>query len=203
LALILIPPLWNSEYVSGFNYMTMAIMYGGFLIARGILNDKIDGSIVRILAAPVTTLNYLVQNLMACMAVLLTQIIIVVTLGSILYDWDASFALLLGLCYTIFASATVTFSFAWSCLFKNKEVSYAIFAVVMSVIALLCGLWIPLEILPDTLRYIGALFPAYWASSGIGNLLATGVSAEYWLSMLAMLFFASAYLLYGGKRRII
>jgi ABC-type multidrug transport system permease subunit len=63
---------------------------------------------------------------------------------------------------------------------------------------------LPLSIVPETIQYIGAFFPAQWAVRAIEALNEYGIGAGmYWLSLLAMLMFAAAYLLYGGKRRII
>jgi ABC-type multidrug transport system permease subunit len=68
---------------------------------------------------------------------------------------------------------------------------------------MLGGFLLPLEILPKVVQYFGAIFPAYWVSTGIGELLADGATHRYWLSLGAIMLFAAAYLLYGGKRRII
>jgi len=124
--------------------------------------------------------------------------------GHVLHGWRLSFTFALVLCYTIFAAACVGFSFAWSCLFKTREVGYSIFSVVAMFMAALGGLVLPLSMLPTAIRYIGAIFPAYWAAFGLDALMVSGAAAwQFWLALAAMALFAIAFLLYGGKRRII
>ena len=205
-ALILLRNLWVGDGIAlqnGFTLMAAVLMFGSFLVARGIMNDRQDGTVIRILAGPTTTFRYLTQNLLACMLPLAASIVVVITTGYFLYDWRLSVAFALMLCYTMFATACVAFSFAWSCLFKSREVGFSIFSVVAMFMAALGGLIIPLSMMPDMLRYIGALFPAYWAAFGLETLLNYGAAGRYWLSLGAMALFAVAFLLYGGKRRII
>jgi ABC-2 type transport system permease protein len=203
LGIILLPGFWQGETPSGFSFIGIALMYGSFVAARGILNDKLDGTITRILSSPVTFLQYLLQNLMAAMAPLTAQILTVGIIGSLLYKWDIIFTLSIMLIYFLFAAASVAFSYAWSCLFKSKETSYAMFSVLMSVVAMLGGLFLPLEILPNALRYIGALFPAFWVSNGILYLQGGNAMGTYWISIAVITMFSILYMVFGSKRRIL
>ena len=205
--LILINSLWTDDGAAlqnGFVLMASVLLFGSFLVARGIMNDRQDGTVIRILAGPVTTFRYLAQNLLACMAPLAAILIVVIAIGAFLYGWRLPFAFALMLCYTIFAAACVALSFAWSCLFKSREASFSVFSVLAMFMAMLGGLVLPLHMMPDALRYVGALFPAYWAAYGLNALLESGAAAgQFWLALAAMALFAAAFLLYGGKRRIL
>jgi len=203
LILIFTRGLWTREGAMGFSFIGVALMYGSFMAARGILNDKLDGTFTRIFTTPVTSLRYLAQNLMAVLTPLLAQILAVGIIGSVLYKWEIGFVLQLMLLYFLFAAASVAFSFAWSCLFKNRETSYAMFSVLMSVVAMLGGFFIPLQILPNALRYIGALFPAFWTSNGILALQGNETMGGYWISAAAIVMFTVLYMVFGSKRRII
>lgn len=203
LVVIFIPGLWQGEEPFGFSMIGVALMYGSFTAARGILNDKLDGTITRILTSPVTSIKYLAQNLMAAMTPLMAQILAVGIIGSMLYGWETGFTLSVVLIYLLFAAASVAFSYAWSCLFKEKETSYAIFSVLMSLVAMVGGFFIPLAILPDALRYVGALFPAFWVSNGILYLQGGNAMGTYWISIAALIMFSILYMAFGSKRRII
>jgi hypothetical protein len=93
LVIIFIPGLWRGSEAMGFSLIGVALMYGSFVAARGILNDKLDGTLTRIFTAPVTALKYLSQNLLAAMTPLTLQILIVGIAGSILYEGEINFAL--------------------------------------------------------------------------------------------------------------
>lgn len=188
----------------GYFLLAMVLMFGAFFMARGIQNDKIDGVVIRVLAGPVTMFNYLVQNFFAAMVPMVGLCAIIGVLGVMLHGWGIPFAVGLAICYSFLAATSIGLSFVFSCWFKDKEVSTSVFTVVITFVAFLGGFTFPLSLLPAPLFYAGALFPAHWTSLAIENLLDYGFSARmYWLSLLAMFLFAVAYILYGGKRRII
>jgi len=204
LVLILIRPFWTDGSVFGFGLMIFLVMSGAFLMSQSILTDKLDGAIVRILAAPLTMRRYLAENLLSCTVPLLVQMALVSLLGFILYDWSLTLSFAMFLCYTVLTLSMVGMSFAWHCLFKNKENGNTGFIFVIMLTALLGGVVLPLELLPGVLEYVGVVFPVYWAMRGMRYVLETGaIGIEYWMSIAALLLFTAAFLLYGGKRRII
>lgn len=205
LVLILIRPLWTGEvFFSGFGLLVMVIWGGSFLMSQGILNDRSDGALTRILAAPVSMFNYLAQNLLAFMVPLTVQVALVTLLGAILYDWSLTVALALFLCYTVFTISAVGMSFAWNCLFKSKDSSFSSFSALVTFGTFLSGAIVPTSQFPEgILQYVGAVLPAYWAVRGIQSLSEFNITGEFWISILAMMLFTMVFLLYGGKRRLI
>ena len=212
IALILIRPLWTGEDSGlgglfgggGFSLLTVVTMSSAYLMSLSILADKADGAIVRILAAPISMRRYLTENLAACAVPLLVQMTLISILGHVLYDWSATLSIAVFLCYTVLTLASVTMAFAWHCLFKGKEGSVVGFSMILFLTAFLGGLTFPVEAFPGPLQYVGAIFPAYWALRGLGAVLEMGaMDGQFWLAIAAMLLFAVAYLLYGGKRRLV
>ena len=204
LLLILVRPLWTGEvFLSGFGVLIMLIWGGTFLMCQNIITDRTDGALTRILAGPVSMLNYLTQNLLAYMIPLTVQVALISVLGALLYGWSLSLVLAFVLCYTIFTMTSVAMSFAWNCLFKSKDSSFSTFTAVVTFGTFLSGALIPLELLPTVLQYVGAVFPAYWAARALSFALEGSATIEYWIGIAVMVLFTAAYLLYGGKRRMI
>ncbi|MCL2401983.1 MAG: ABC transporter permease [Oscillospiraceae bacterium] len=210
IVLILVRPLWTDGGVGfggisgGFSLLTIVTMSSAYLMSLSILTDKADGAIIRILAAPITMRRYLTENLAACAMPLLVQMVIVSTLGRILYSWSLTLSIAVFLCYTVLTIASVTMAFAWHCLFKKVEGNVVGFPLILFLTAFLGGLTFPVEAFPGPLQYAGVIFPAYWAVRGLSAVLETGaMNGAFWLGIAAMLLFSIAYLLYGGKRRII
>ncbi len=203
LGLIFVRNLWVGDAPTGFGMVALAMMTGAYLMAQGILKDKEDGAIIRILSAPVSMLNYFMQNLLACMVPPMIQVALLSTVGFLRYDWKLYFTLAVALCYTMFTMATVAFSFAWHSFFKSKENSNNGFMAAIMFIAALGGLLFPVSQLPGFLQYVGAIFPAYWVSQSFNILLEGGISSEFWLFQAILFLFTVAYLLYGGKRKIV
>lgn len=187
----------------GLFIVAMLILYGGFMMARGIQADKMNGVIIRILAGPVTMRSYLVQNFFSAMVPMTVLSALIGAVGFILHSWEIQFALALVLVYIILAASSIGLSFVWSCIFKDQEASTAIFSVLITGVAMIGGLFLPLAILPRPLWLFGALFPAHWAARAMETFMDYGMNGEYWLSLLAMILFTVAFLLYGSKRRLV
>ena len=204
IVLILFRPFWTDGSEAGFSFLVLVTIGGAYLMSLPIITDKTDGTVLRILAAPITMRRYLAENLLSCAVPLVVQMALISLLGMILYDWSLTLSFAVFLCYTVLTVASVAMAFAWHCLFKSRENSAAGFSLVLFLTAFLGGVTFPVEVFPGPLEYVGAVFPAYWAVRGIGTVLEAGALTEaYWLSIAAMFLFAAAYLLYGGKRRMI
>ncbi|WP_367565752.1 ABC transporter permease [Lacrimispora sp.] len=201
-AMILIPPLWTEENAIGFSFFGITILYGAFLLVRSIMTDRESRTIVRIFAAPVTTFQYLFQNLLGYLVLLMAQILLFALVGSLLYGWQASIAGKLVLGYGLFAAVSIALSLAWNSLFRSSAISGGIFSVVVSVMALLGGVFVPLSLLPDILQTIGMLFPTFWLSSILMDITGGNPPFEFWVSGAVLALFTTAFLIFGSKRRL-
>ena len=180
------------------------VMFGAFMMAGSIQKDKTEGVLIRILAGPVTLRSYLVQNFFAAMVPMMAVSAVIALLGFVMHDWSLTLCVGLFLVYIFLAATSIGLSFAWSCLFKDKEASMSGISLFLTFTAMLGGFMIPLAVLPDALFYIGMLFPAHWASRAIAQLVAYGeFTGMFGLSLVALTGFAAALILYGSKRRLV
>ncbi|TCT16130.1 ABC-2 type transport system permease protein [Natranaerovirga pectinivora] len=203
IGLILIRPLWVGENPAGFGFgfLSLVIMSTAFLLVQGVMTDRVSGTIRRIYAAPIKEYNYLVENLLAYQLILTAQIAIVILIGSFLYQWNTILSVQYFLCYTIFGSASIGLTLAWNSLFKNKESSDAVFSIIVTMMALLGGIFVPIEALPDVLAKIGMVFPTYWVSIGLLAITNNEVKI-FMVSIVALLMFTCAFIIFGSKRRL-
>jgi ABC-2 type transport system permease protein len=202
LGMIFIRPLWTSQYSSGLNLYGLVVLYTAFLLVRSIMTDRITKTVVRIFAAPVTTFQYLSQNLLAYLLLLAVQILVIVGLGAMMYGWDFPLTGKAILGYIVFGGTSIGFSLAWNSLFRGKEISGSVFFVVSSFMALLGGITVPLTILPELIKKIGMLFPPYWLASALFAIQEKGGGSDYWLSIAVLMLFTAAFLIFGSKRRL-
>lgn len=201
-AMILIPPLWTTGNAAGLSLFGMTILFGAFMLVRSIMTDRETRTIVRIFAAPVTTFQYLFQNLLGYLLILMVQILLFVSVGSLLYQWEAPLAGTLVLGYGFFAAASVGLSLAWNCLFTSKMISEVVFYITISAMAILGGVYIPISMLPDMLQKIGMLFPLYWLSGILTEATGTRTPFGIWSSVAMLALFTAAFLIFGSKRRM-
>jgi ABC-2 type transport system permease protein len=201
LIIIFIKPLWTGDSY-GFTFYGVVILLAAFLLVRSIMTDRVSGMAIRIFAAPVTTFQYLFQNLMAFLLLLSCQITVLVIIGALLYKWHVPMAMKLFICYILFAVTSIAFSLAWNSLFHSRDLSDGIIGVVISIMSLLGGITMPLEMLPGFLRRVGMVFPTYWLSSAILAVLKAQYHNQYLISLTVLVLLTAAFLVFGSKRRL-
>jgi len=157
---------------------------------------------MRIMSTPTKTATYLWQNLAACMVPLVVQIIFICAFGIIRYEWSLEVGLMLGVLYILFAMTAIGLAYAWAFLFKKKE-SEAGSAIMMTlmIFTTMFGIFFPVSQLNGWQGVMGMLFPTYWISVGIEELLYVGgFNSEMLAPMGILALFTVLFLLYGSKR---
>lgn len=200
--ILFLRPLWNAEDALGFSFYSLAILSGAFILVRSTMTDRESGVIVRIFAAPVTTLTYLSQSLLAYMLLMILQIVMFVGIGMALYGWDAYMSAMRLLGYILFASTSISLSLAWNSLFRSQAMSGGVFSILASFMAILGGVFVPLPLLPDVMQKIGMLFPTYWISSILMGIAGGQPSFDIWTSSGILMMFTAVFLIFGSKRRL-
>lgn len=202
LIMILIKPLWYLEHNTGFNFYGIVILYGGFSLVRSIMSDRVTGTVTRILVAPITGFQYLFQSLLAYLLLQALQILLITGLGTFLYDWNFALSLKLFICYTIFAATAISFSLAWNSLFRSKLMSETVFTIIIALMALLGGVYFPIDMFPESLKKIAMIIPNYWLSNALLSLQKGQGFSNYLLSIAVLILFTIAYLIFGSKKRL-
>lgn len=207
-ALMLIPDLWRdmvSNATFGFGvvgrgpyFIALVMLFGALPLTRGMIYERRERTIVRIMSTPTTTFHYLLQNLIACMIPLLVQVVIVCTLGMTMHDWTLVFTLWIGLLYTVFATTSIAFCFAWNCLFKNSETSFTVLSMVLTFATFI--LILPLSVFPDVVRNVFMILPTYWIATGIEQLITYGATTQFAIAIAILSLYTAIFLVYGSKR---
>jgi len=201
--MFIMPDAWREVPVAQVGLLVFLMMFSAYLLAALILEDRVDGSIIRVQVSPTTTLNYVVQNLLASILPLVLQMLLLGTLGYFRYNWSIELTLGITLSMLLFVLANTAFAFCWNMMFKSKEASRNAYWIVGISISILSGLMFPTEVFPGILQHIGAIFHPYWLMRGLNSLAIYGFTTEFWLAQLVLVGFTVAFLLLGGRRRSI
>lgn len=199
--LMFLSPLWEAGSFVGLSLYSMMILLAAFFLVQPIMEDRITGTAVRIFAAPITTFKYLFQNLLAALVLLVVQIVVVLGSRLVWQGWDLSLTGRALLGYAVFAGAALALCLAWNSLFRNKALSDAAFSIVMSVMALFGGVFVPITMLKGVMQKLAMLMPPYWLANALFNLDGSS-SYAYWFSLGILLLFAAVFLIFGSKRRL-
>ena len=192
---------WTYAPIAGLANLVMLMLMSSVMLASLILEDRIDGSIIKILISPVGMASYIFQNLLAAIIPFVMQIALLGILGLFQYNWTVEFTI--GVAVALFACAVTTaaFSFCWNMFFKSKSGSRYSFLFAMALILLLSGLIIPVEALPGFMQNVGAIFHPYWFTRAIIVLSNYGITRQFWIYNAILILFGVGFLLIGSRRR--
>jgi len=184
----------------GLSFYGLFNLFSAFLLSRLIVEDRSNKIIIRISSAPISYFQYLGSYLLAFLLILVIQNTIF-TLATYFYWGDVvlNYGLLLIL-YLLYSIMTISFSLCWNSFFRAYNISFALFTGVASVMCLISGVSIPLQVFPGSIRSKVMILPTYWLPSGLVAIY-NGKIIDVIFSYIVLLVYGGILLLLGSKRR--
>ncbi|HLR02688.1 MAG TPA: ABC transporter permease [Virgibacillus sp.] len=159
-------------------YTVMFVFFIIISICSTILQDKNQGMIARLASTPLTRFEYLMGKWFPYMIVVMIQIVILFVFGKLVYNipFQQPFQLfLLSICLTFCVTGV---GIAIAMLIKTENMGIAITQVIALGGAVLSGLWMPIDMMPDFIQTLAHYLPQYWAhqafQDGMNGTLAAG-----------------------------
>lgn len=87
-------------------------------------------------------------------------------------------------------------------IFRNKEISMLIFMSIISIIALIGGVLIPIELLPELLQKIAIILPTFWLAWGIDWIVFGGELKEFLLVNGMLILYMFLFLITGSAKKL-
>jgi len=193
--------MWRSTPATALLMLVSLMLLSANMMAALILEDRMDGSIMKVLISPVTIMRYIFQNMLAAIIPFVLQIVLLCILGLLRYNWTSEFTIGVAVVLLICAMASAAFAFCWNMFFKSRSNSNYTFLFFMIVMMLVSGLTIPIHVLPGFMQHIGVVFYAYWFVRATTILADYGMTVTFWLYNSIVLLFGIGFLLLGGSRR--
>lgn len=185
----------------GYQYFGILILFVGMRLASIILEDREKGVVKRLSVAPISHFKYLSQNLLAYVIILILQCIVVVY-GGIIYGQELYQPGLLLILYISFSFTSLAIALAWISLYRNKEVSFLLYMSLISVVMILGGLIMPIQIFPDILKRIAVICPTYWLAEGLNWIVFGESILEFLLVNGVLWLYTIVFMVIGSKRKI-
>ncbi|AXF57079.1 ABC transporter permease [Salicibibacter kimchii] len=185
----------------GYQFFGVLILFVAIRLTGLLIADRQKGVVKRLSAAPVTHFQYLFQNLLAFSVIVIVQCIFMIV-GGVMYGHELYEPLWLLVLFLVFSLTAIAFTLAWNTLYRSKETSFLVFMAVIMIMAMLGGLILPVEMLPDTLEKIAVLFPTYWLAEGIEWVVLGENIGDFLLINGVLLLYTLLFLIIGSIRRI-
>jgi len=171
-------------------YIVMFVFFIMITMVETFLKDLNSGMAARIASTPLSPYLYLIGKWIPYIYIVLTQIIILFVFGKLVYNIPLEQPLLL-LALSLFLTFSVTgLGVALALLVKTFNMGLAITQVFALSGAMLSGLWMPLEMMPDFLQTTSRFLPQYWAHQAFQDAMAGTLQyADFFISLLILLGF--------------
>lgn len=199
IGIIFVPPLANS-YPNGIYLYGLLSLFSAFILSKPIVEERLNKITVRISATPTKYISYLSSHLTAYTSILVVQNIIFI-LGIYLYwkDLNINYWYIFSLNF-VYILMSIAFSLCWNSLFKSYNLSFGLFSGFASIMCLVSGVTMPLQVIPEEIKKFIVVLPTYWLPYGL-NSLHDGNIKYVLIAHLVLLIYSGIFLLIGSKRR--
>jgi len=201
--LVFLPDLEWPPIPMGFQYYGVLLLFIAARLTAIIIEDRTRKTTLRISVAPITHFQYLWQNLLAYLVLLIGVNGLVVLMGVLYHGENLVSPVLLFIVYTFFSVTAIGFSLALYAIIRNKEAALALLTGVIALISMLGGVFWPIQIMPVFIQRIAMLLPTYWYSEGIIRVAYGASIGDIALPLVMMFMFTIVFLIFGSRRDII
>ncbi|QTC42837.1 ABC transporter permease [Bacillus sp. V3] len=135
------------------------------------IKDRDKGMVARIASTPLPVRDYFIGKWIPFMLIVLIQIAVLFTFGVVVYDLPLGDPAALILLSIMLAFIVSGWGMALSVLVKTENMGIAFTQVIALGGAMLGGLWLPVEFMPDFMQTISKAMPQYWAIEGYKEII--------------------------------
>lgn len=173
-------------------YTVMFSFYIMISIVIAFIKDRDSGMTARIASTPLPTIQYFIGKWLPFILVVLIQIAVLFGFGVIAYDLPLGDPFALIVISIALAFVSTGCGMAMAVIAKTENMGIALTQVIALGGAMLGGLWMPIEFMPDIMQRMALFLPQYWALEGYKTIiLEQGNLLDVWAT-LAVLFFIGA-----------
>ena len=187
-----LPGLGGVSYLQFFapGVIVMTVLFGSAWSGMGMLHDMDMGVLSKLMATPVTRLSIILSRVIASMAILLVQALIIfiiaVAMGVDLAT-GAPGVLLTIVLVSLLGLGFAAFSNGLALLLKRQEPLIGIINFIALPTVFLSSAMMPPELLPDWMDTVRRFNPVDYAVVGVRGLVLTGyVWSELWRSLVVL-----------------
>lgn len=144
-------------------YTVMFVFFIMISMCFSFIKDNNNGMIARLASTPLPSSSYLIGKWLSFMIIVMIQIFVLFIFGKVVYNIPLEQPFFLSLLSIILTISITGLGLALSLIVRTQNMGIAITQVVTFGGAIIGGLWVPLEMMPNTIQKIGKLTPQFWA----------------------------------------
>jgi len=174
------PPKSATVAISGFDHvipgimvqfiLMMVLIYGGVMV----MMDRNRGILERIMFSSVTYFQLWGGKLLGRFFLGILQALILIITGKLFFNLNLGNNLLALLVVLSFSFAVATLSILIGSILNKEDLIIGISILMANIFAALGGCWWPIEVVPQGIRTIAMISPAYWAMDAFHKIIFFG-----------------------------
>ncbi|WP_080875943.1 ABC transporter permease [Oceanobacillus timonensis] len=169
-------------------YIVMFVFFIMISMVQVFIKDRDKGMTARLASTPLKSYFYLFGKWLPFMFIVFFQIIVLFLFGGVVYDISFGEPLIL-LIVSLFITFTATaIGLAMALTVNTENMGIAITQIIALGGAMLSGLWMPIEMLPDFMQTIAQFLPQYWANQSFQDAMAGTTQTSELFQTLGVLF---------------
>lgn len=152
-------------------YAVMFVFFIMISMVSTFLKDRDLGMTARIASTPLSPKLYLLGKWIPYMVIVFLQIVILIVFGKLVYQVPIEQPLFLVILAIALSFTATGLGLALSIMVKTENMGIAITQVIGLGGAMLGGLWVPLELMPNFIQTIAHFLPQFWAHQAFQDAL--------------------------------
>lgn len=168
-----------------------------------ILEDKKNNTYIRMFASPLKNWNYMLQNILSILMVVLVQVLVAFTFMEKVFKAQlGAVPLNMFLLFTVYATSCVALGLAICSFSKNVKQASLLGVLINTLVGMFGGFFWPKEFMPSTMITIGKFTPAYWLTDGVDKLLTSGTIAPVAQNIGIIVLFTIAFFMVSSWKKV-
>ncbi|PKR77323.1 ABC transporter permease [Halalkalibacillus sediminis] len=167
------------------------VMFTFFIIismVTSFLKDKESGMLARLTSTPLNKYQYLIGKWIPFILIVFVQTWALLGFGYFVYDLYLGDLVAITVLTIALTLTTTGLGLAIALFSKSENFGIMITQILALGGAMLGGLWVPMEIMPDFIQTIGLFVPQYWAQQGFQDIMLRGANfLDIGLSVIILL----------------
>lgn len=180
----------NQEIIQSIvpGYIVMFVFFIMISMVQVFIKDRDRGMTARLASTPLKIYYYLLGKWLPFTYIVIIQIVVLFLFGKVVYNVSLGQPIVL-LILSLFITFTVTaIGLAMALTVNTENMGIAITQIIALGGAMLSGLWMPLEMMPDFMQTIARFLPQYWAHQSFQDAMAGTTQVSELLQTLGVLF---------------
>jgi ABC-2 type transport system permease protein len=153
----------KSNTLAALGFLIMSMLFLSNNTSQLILDDKQNKTFFRIFASPISTKNYMLQNILSSFVILIIQTALIFTIMAKVFNADFGTSIFnVYVLYLLFSLMCVSLGVAVVSISKNARQAGAINTFITVPMCMLGGCFWPIRFMPDILVKISNFMPTTW-----------------------------------------